>query len=459
MNLAGKRVLVMGLGRFGGGVDTVRYLAACGAHITVTDTAAADRLSGTLEQLRDLRAVTYHLGGHMCEDFLAADVLIVNPAVPSDNPFVLTAQQHGAEITTPMNLFLTQCPCPAIGITGANGKSTTAALTAHILTQAARQRPGAYHKVWLGGNIGHRPLLTALDHIRPDDVMVLELSSFQTEQLARIRRSTHIGLLTNLTPNHLDRHGTFAAYCRAKEQLFIYQTAVSSPPALSFFCRDDAVGRQWHEKYGHQAGRVCRLYSADDVSDILKAGFRLPGRANLANLAGAAAIARAFDVGDDLMAETLKSFEPLPHRLSLVTDDNGIAWYNDSIATTPESAIVALQAFDRPRILICGGYDKGVSFAELARAISERAKAVILLGQTAPKIAAALEAIPAEKVDVVSVDSLAAAVQQARALAEPGDVVLLSPACASYDMFDNFQERGRAFTCLVESSIDRPPFE
>jgi len=240
MELADKKVLVMGLGRFGGGGDAARYAAGAGAHVVVTDKALPEKLADSLEQLRDLPQIEYHLGRHEAEDFATADVVIANPAVPPDSEFLEIARRHGRVVTSQMGLFFQSCPARIIGITGANGKSTTTTVTAHILENArpvgrlshiapsscviedgARHAP--YEKVWLSGNIGDRPLLTILDRIGPGDLVVLEISSFQIEQLAQVRQAPHVSLLTNLTPNHLDRYGTFEAYCAAKEGLFAFQ--------------------------------------------------------------------------------------------------------------------------------------------------------------------------------------------------------------------------------------------
>ena len=471
--LAGKKVLVMGLGRFGGGVDAARFAAGAGAHVLVTDRAGPEQLQESVEQLADLAGVEFRLGVHDPHDFATADVVIANPAVPPDNEFLRIARQNGRTITSPMGLFFEACPAPIVGVTGANGKSTTVSLAAHLLENARSQgtegvgcvsrtirsshgeEDGAwyapYEEVWLSGNIGDKPLLTILDRIGPRDVVVLEISSFQIEQLAWTRRGPHVALLTNLTPNHLDRYGTFEAYCAAKEHLFRYQPVVVGKPAVSLFNAEDEVGRAWFEKYRCEDGRVCRLFSADDVSEEVRAAYPLPGRANLSNLAAARAIARCFGVSDEAICKCLPEFRGLPHRLELVGEANGVRWYNDSKATTPEGAMVALAAFDGPRILIAGGYDKQTAFDALGRQIATGVKVAILIGQTAQKIALAiLDAKTGEAaVDVRLVGSLAEAVDLAERLAAPGDVVLLSPACASYDMFENYQQRGLQFVDLV----------
>jgi len=449
MALAGKKVLVMGLGRFGGGVDAVQYAARAGAQVVVTDKATPEKLSDSIALVSDLPGVVFHLGRHDAEDFAAADVVIANPAVPPDSEFLAIAHRNGRIVTSQIGLFFQSCPAPIIGITGANGKSTTTTLTAHLLERA--QAPASrrtYGKVWLSGNIGDRPLLTILDQISPRDLVVLEISSFQVEQLAQVRQGPSVALLTNLTPNHMDRYGTFEAYCAAKEGLFQFQPLEARTPAVSIFNAEDKIASSWFRKYGGQPGRKCLTFSADDVSVELQAVYALPGRANLSNLAAAMAIARCFGVSDQSVRSCLPDFKALPHRLELAADANGIRWYNDSKATTPEGTMVALSAFECPKILIAGGYDKHTPFDELGRRIASGTKAAILIGQTAGMIADAIRAC-APKEDGAEVQfarSLQEAVELARRLAAPGDVVLLSPACASYDMFENYQQRGRMFT-------------
>ena len=449
----------MGLGRFGGGLDAAQFACRAGAKLTVTDLANAAQLSDSITQLQEFPHIEFHLGAHNASDFEQADIVIVNPAVPPDNEFVQVAGEHNKFVTSQMNIFFELCPATIIGITGANGKSTTAALTAHLLRTASPNSMGhkspvtSHETVRLSGNIGNEPLLTILDEIAPDDLVVLELSSFQIEQLAQIQKAPHVALLTNLTPNHLDRYGTFEAYCAAKENIFTFQETDCTPPAVSIFNAEDKIASEWFDKYSKDQGRVCIRFSADDVGDDIRSQFRLPGRANLSNLAAALAVARHFGVDDESVKTSLPEFKPLPHRLELVAEINGVRWYNDSKATTPEGAITALEAFDEPEIIIAGGYDKHIPFDDLAESIARRAKAAILMGQTAQKIADAISqrnmqcAIRNTQIEVV--DSLAQAVQSAQRIAAPGDVVLLSPACASYDMFDNFEHRGREFTILV----------
>jgi UDP-N-acetylmuramoylalanine--D-glutamate ligase len=450
---AGKNVLVMGLGRFGGGVDAAKFAYNTGGKVTITDLATSEQLSDSVRQLEEFPDIEYHLGSHDPADFKQADVIVVNPAVPPHNEFLKLAQERNKFITSQINIFFELCPAPIIGITGANGKSTTTALTAHLLRGARDDGRGtSYENVWLSGNIGNEPLLTIADQIRSDDLVVLELSSFQIEQLAQIQKGPHVALLTNLTPNHLDRYGTFANYCAAKENIFKFQKLDRTPPAVSVFNAEDKIAAKWFKKYRRDAGRICVKFSVDDVSEEIRDNFPLPGRANLSNLAASLCLARHFGVEDEQIMKSLPEFKALPHRLELVTEINGVKWYNDSKATTPQSAITAIEAFDQPVIIIAGGYDKNIPFDEFGQKIAKKAKAAILLGQTAQKIADAITARPKTKIKIKIVNSLAKAVELAKQLAANGDVVLLSPACASYDMFDNFEHRGKEFCRLVREN-------
>ena len=448
--IVGKSVLVMGLGQFGGGVDSAIFASEAGAKVTITDLADEKTLTESLEQLSK-HNVEYHLGGHHEEDFTKADIVIVNPAVPPDNRFVQIAHNANKTITSQIEIFFQLRACRTVGITGANGKSTTAALTAHLLTAGVGQEGVDFDRVWLSGNIGNRPLLGMLEEMDTLDVVVLELSSFQLEQLWRIEKAPDVSVITNLTPNHLDRHGTFEAYCRAKENIFKFQKGCKDKPSVSIFNADDPITAEWFERYNKKPDRQCLTFKAADVPQALRQVFNLPGGANLSNLAAAIVVARELGVNDERMREAVGTFEALPHRLELVAEINGTRWFNDSIATTPASAIAALEAFEAPKIIIAGGYDKHLPFDELGHKIARKAKAAILIGKTAAKIAEAISAAGQTSVQVEFASSMAEAVDCANRFAQECDVVLLSPACASYDMFTNFQHRGKVFRTLVKA--------
>lgn len=428
-DLAGKAVTVVGLGRFGGGVGVTRWLCAQGAMVTVSDLAAEEELDESVLALDGLD-VTLHLGGHDETDFTSADLLVVNPAVPKDSPFLAAAAQAGVPRTTEINLFLERCRAPVVGVTGSVGKSTTTAMIGEIL--------GRVRCCHVGGNIG-RSLLEELPMIAPDHVVVLELSSFQLEDLPLIGVSPHVAVVTNLAPNHLDRHVTMDAYVTAKKNIFRFQSASD---VLVLNAADVAL-TAWA---GEAPGRV-ELF--DPTADPFE--LAVPGAHNQANAQAAWMAARQFGVDRATAAAALVGFEGLPHRLQFVAERRGVRYYNDSKCTTPGGAIVAMEAFPpRSAVMIMGGYDKHVSFESLGQALANRAKAVIILGQTADQITSEVEKhrqgpLPA----LLRVEDLDSAVVMATQQAAAGDAVLLSPACASYDMFTNYEHRGEAFVELV----------
>lgn len=447
-----KTVLVMGLGSFGGGLDAVRFLHGAGAGLIVTDTATREKLSPTIDELaRDGIQPEYRLGGHIESDFTGpdTDIVLVNPAVRPDNPWLQAARGAGKLITSQMQIFFQLFPGTIVGITGSNGKSTTTALTAHLLSAGLGKQGFGHDRVHLGGNIGHRPLLCSLSELTEKSVAVLELSSFQLEQLACDKLAPHISLITNLTPNHLDAHGTMDAYAAAKENIFIHQPDRPDRPRVSIFNAQDPLTRAWYKKYRREPNRSCRLFSPEDVPASLRERFPLPGRMNLANLAAALRIAEQFTIPADAIADAAASFKGLPDRLEFVAEINGARWYNDTISTTPDSTIAAIEGIAEPKIVIAGGYDKKLPFDAMGRALAEHCKAVVLIGVTARKIAEAVNAAPAVRCEIIFAQDMPDAVRICREKASPGDVVLLSPACASYDMFNNYRHRGRVFKDCV----------
>ncbi len=458
-NLKNKRVTVMGLGRFGGGVGAVRFLAERGARVTVTDLATEQQLEESLAQLDRLPLAALHLGGHQEPDFRDADLVLVNPAVPSDNRFLKIAEQNGVSLTSEMNLFWQLNRAKTVGVTGSNGKSTTAALL-HAILQSAGVRS------WLGGNIG-RSLLPLIDEIRPDDWCVLELSSFQLEDLDRIAASPQVAVVTNFSPNHLDRHGTLAAYRHAKQTILRWQRADD----VTVLNLDDPDVRNWPVggrqygfgrcEYGYglfsNNGRLIARHEQGEYELPLEGWLKLPGAHNLQNAMAAAVAAIAIDVPASAIQRGLESFEPLPHRLQFVADVASRKFYNDSLATTPESATAALNSFAEPVVLLAGGYDKQIDLGGLANAISAGAKAVALMGQTAAKLERLLvDRNSRNKTPQVALHKCLTfdeAFRWAVERSSPGDLVLLSPGCASYDWFSNFAERGERFVELVRGLL------
>jgi UDP-N-acetylmuramoylalanine--D-glutamate ligase len=419
----------MGLGRFGGGIGVTRWLCSQGAKVTVSDKASPADLADSVKALAGLPAAL-HLGGHDEADFLTTDLLIVNPAVPKDTPLLRAAEARKIPRTTEINLFLERCPARLVGITGSVGKSTTTAMVGEILSRRFTTH--------VGGNIG-RSLLDELPRIERDHVVVLELSSFQLEDLPIVGISPQIALVTNLLPNHLDRHGTIEAYGEAKKNLFRFQSS-SDVLILNAAC---PVTSKWKDE---APGRVEFFDPAGQPFELC-----VPGAHNQANAQAAWAVCRQLGVDRATAAAALAGFTGLAHRLQFVAEKRGVRYYNDSKCTTPEGAIVALKAFPpRRTVILVGGYDKHASFDGFGAALAAEAKAVVALGATQSQIVAAAEKHRSGPQPVIErAGDFPSAVAAATRLAAPGDVVLLSPACASWDMFANYEQRGQLFADLV----------
>jgi UDP-N-acetylmuramoylalanine--D-glutamate ligase len=418
----------MGLGHFGGGSAAARWLAAQGALVTVTDQADEHALADSLSRLagRPIRAV--HLGGHREEDFRGADLVVVNPAVRPGNPFVELAARSGARITTEIELFMEACPGRMIGVTGSNGKSTTAAMTAAILRADGR-------RTWLGGNLGGS-LLEDLPEIRSGDWIVLELSSFQLWRLGDNAPVPEVAIVTNCTPNHLDWHPDPAHYAAAKQRILTRQR----PGGLSVMNALDPEVATWKPLV---RGHLLPPLEPDDVPPL-----RVPGSHNRIDAACAGAAARGVGCPAEAIHRGLGAFGGLPQRLERIAVLGGRRFYNDSSATTPESTIQALNALDEPIWLLAGGSDKGADFKPLARAIVARARGAAFFGAVGPRLRASVGELapcfPAESVTVLS-DALNACWRASR----PGGAILLSPGCASRDQFINYRQRGELFMELV----------
>lgn len=459
----GKRVVVMGLGRFGGGIGVARWLCGQGAHVLVTDLSPKEDLAQSVASLADLD-LEYRLGGHDPADLDGCALLVVSPAVDKrKSAFFQTAVDKGIAWTSEMTLFLERCPARIVGITGTAGKSTTTAMVAAIL-EAARQASGWRHgRVWLGGNIG-RSLLADLDAMTPDDVVVLELSSFQLEDTARLGKSPDLALVTNIRENHLDRHGSIQSYAAAKGNIYRFQPR-HGWLALPLADGVDLLPGGWEDKprlyrFGvdRETGRAriaCRNNNRSET-ELIEIPLKVPGLHNVQNAAGALALVRMLGVADIVALPALAEFGGLPHRLEFVREHQGIRYYNDSKATSPEAAMTSLRAFDGPVVILVGGSDKGGSFDDFGACLVQDAKAVVCMGQTGPAIEAALhqaeaqQASPSPRSAVCHrAEDFADAVESARGLAEPGDVVLLSPACASFDWFANYEARGEQFKHIV----------
>ncbi len=442
----GRRVTVMGLGRFGGGVGAARFLVEQGAQVTVTDLRDEAALAPSLEELSGL-PIRYVLGRHEAGDFTGSNLVVVNPAVPRTSPFIGEARRARTPLTTEIGLFVERCPGTICGITGSNGKSTTVSMLGAILDAAGKR-----HLV--GGNIGGS-LLANLPAIGLGDVVVLELSSFQLEWLDELGWSPHIAAVLNVLPNHLDRHRSLENYLEAKGSILRHQRSTG----IAVLVRDDPGARSlanltrgrvvWVGEdltipsITTKAGFIVRLSWRQTVSLVSAADLPLPGRHNLLNAMTAAACALELGITSLEVRKGLDTFRGLPHRLELVGERDDVRFFNDSKATTPEAAAAGVTAFPPGRVIpIFGGSDKGVSFQGLAAAIAGRAPWTALIGVTAPLIA---EAFHAAGVETETFPTLEAAVAACAGRARPGDTVLLSPGCASYDMFNDYRERGEAF--------------
>jgi UDP-N-acetylmuramoylalanine--D-glutamate ligase len=459
-DLRGSRVTLMGLGLFGGGLGAARFLAASGAHLTVTDLRSAGKLASSLAELRDL-PITYHLGGHAVADFTDADLIVAGPGVPRSSEYLHSAARAGIPIASPMNIFLSQCPARIAAVTGSNGKSTTTALLAHMVRQTGR-------KTWLGGNIGVS-LLPSLPNITPGGLVVLELSSFQLQDAQSLCWSPHVAVVTNITPNHLDRHSSMQEYADAKKQIVRHQTPADfavlnahdrvtakwmtqgmGARALVFDAQAD--GAQMRDGISLAAGRLVWRDGASYEMICRSDHVSLPGPHNVQNAMAAACGARCLGAEAENVRAALASFTGLAHRLELVGDVSGVRYYNDSFSTTPESTVAAVQSFHQPLTLIAGGYDKKLDLTPIACAAAEHAEVFITIGQTGPELAqrARQESAFLERsLMVKEAGSLEEAVWQAARLAMPGMAVVFSPGCASYDMFENCEQRGDIFRQLI----------
>ena len=456
-DLRGRRALVLGLAR--SGVAACRFLADAGAEVTAYDRRSAGDLAAAVEELEG-RPIHLALGVERDRARMliaGADLLLTSPSISPRFPTtdawlrdaLLDAEARGAEIISEVGLFLRLVRARVVGVTGTKGKTTTASLLAAMLERAGLP-------VALGGNIG-TPLIERSDELREQDRVVLELSELQ---LPTIDRGVDVAVYTNIAEDHLDRHGSVAAYRAVKARL----AELSVPRGRVVLNHDDPGCRElgaalpteavaW---YGLDRGGPATLAASVDADGwIVVAGDRvlpavdvpLPGRHMLANVVGAALGAHLAGAAGPAIADAVRAFPGVPHRLETVAITGGVRWVNDSQATIPAAAIAALRAFDAPIVLIAGGKDKGLEYDELADVVAERARACVLIGETADR----LEQLIGARLPVRRAGTMDQAVGVAASLAEEGDVVLLAPAAASFDMFADYAARGDAFRAAVVS--------
>lgn len=443
--LYGKHLIILGFARQGKAL--ARFAVEAGATVTITDLRSAETLQSALADLSDLD-IDFILGEHPLTLLNDADMVAISGGVPANAPFVQAARERNIPVTNDSLEFTKRAPTAVIGITGSAGKTTTTALTGVMGQLSGRM-------TWVGGNIG-RPLIADLHKMNPNDMVVQELSSFQLEIW---NQSPHVAAVLNITPNHLDRHKTMAAYTDAKANILRFQTeadiavlAADDPGAIALasevrgrlrtfslrgvvedgaFIRDNAIWlRNGSEKH------VCSL---DDI--------QLRGQHNVLNILAAVTLADSVHVPTEAMAQAIRTFRGVEHRLELVRELNGVRYINDSIATAPERALAALNAFDEPLVLLAGGRDKEMEWDVWTEQVTQRVKQVVLFGDLADMLADRLQA--AGYTDIIRHQNLTEAVASAAHIAQSGDIVLLSPGGTSYDAFTDFAERGELFRQLV----------
>lgn len=456
-NLKGKKIAVVGMGV--SHFDLIRLLIGKGLDVTVCDKRTEEQLlQSYAENYRALSELgaEFSLGEGYTAAFRGADIIFRTPGMNYFTPELVEARKNGRVVTSEMEVFFDLCPCKIYAVTGSDGKTTTTTLISEFLKAEGKT-------VHLGGNIG-KALLPAIESIRPEDAAVVELSSFQ---LISMRQSPDVAVVTNVAPNHLDVHKTMEEYISAKKNLFLHQNAFSRTilnldnditrgfasdvrGELSYFSRTQRV---CNGAYLREDGTLIRVVQGEEQEMIHKDNIKLPGMHNVENYLTAISA-----VSDEVSAETIRKvameFGGVEHRIELVRTLDGVRYYNDSIATSPTRTIAGLKAFDQKLIVIAGGYDKKIPYEPLAPYINERVKVLVLLGATAPKIEKAVTEDPTyhpEELTILHAETLEEAVDKARGVARAGDVVTLSPASASFDLYLNFQQRGKHFKRIVNA--------
>lgn len=429
IQVKGKKVLVMGLGRFGGGVGVARWLAKEGARVTVTDLKTKKELEYSIRQLSISNfqfPIEFTLGKHDSNQIKQADLIVLNPAIKPDSPYLKIANKNRIPWTTEINIFLERCPAKVIGITGTNGKETVVKMVEMVLRKKLESRQT---KIWVGGNIG-KSLLGDLPNIKGSDIVILELSSFQLAWLPIIKYSPNIAVIVNITPDHLDWHKTMAAYFDAKANILRFQE------------KTDVAVLNWGDKHTKRLSKHCRG-TVVKVSSPARIKLKVVGNHNKWNAAIAANVCKLFAISGKESYKIIKEFSGIAHALEYIGTKNGVVYYNDSAATTVEATQAALLSFGKKVILIVGGYDKKLPIDNLVKTIKKQAKQVYTIGQTGRVLHEKLKGL------AVHSGNLERAFKDINNKAKKGDIVLLSPATASYDQFDNLEQRGERFKELV----------
>jgi UDP-N-acetylmuramoylalanine--D-glutamate ligase len=455
-NWKGQKVLILGAARQG--LALARYLSSQGAQVILNDRRQADQLADEREKM-SAYPIQWVLGEHPLSLLDSTDLVCISGGVPLTLPIIQEAVRRGLPLSNDSQIFMEAVPCPVIGITGSAGKTTTTTLLGRMAQQAANPD----QKVWVGGNIG-LPLIDRLDEIDQKDIVILEFSSFQLEQMTR---SPAVAAVLNITPNHLDRHGTLAAYTAAKARILAFQQAGDvavlsreDPGAwalagsvkgrlVSFGFAQPPIGQTGT----YLAEEELRLFDGQSSHVLMqRSDIHLRGEHNLSNVLAAFAIARAAGWELSNLSAAITGFNGVEHRLEYIRTLRGARWYNDSIATAPERTIAAIQSFEEPLVLLLGGRDKDLPWDTLVELIRQRVDHVIVFGEAAGKIASAIGPLRTGQrpCTLTQYDRLEDAVQGAAQIAEQGDVVLLSPGGTSYDAFNDFVERGERYRQWVK---------
>jgi UDP-N-acetylmuramoylalanine--D-glutamate ligase len=448
-NWSGTRVLILGAARQG--LALARWLSVHGARVTLSDMRSEADVRVARESLAEY-PMTWALGGHPLELLDSTDVLCLSGGVPLTLPIVVEAVKRGIPLSNDSQIFMEVVPCKTIGITGSAGKTTTTALAGNMAKMAYGD------KAYVGGNIGD-PLINYVDNMKADDVAILELSSFQLDQMTI---SPNIAAVLNITPNHLDRHGTMESYTAAKRRILEFQTdqdvaILGRDDKGAWRLRDNVRGKLYAFSLHELEEALDGTYLQDDlltVRDrnqhqplIRREKITLRGDHNLRNVLAAFTIGHAAGFPLTAMREAVETFHGVPHRLELVRELRGVRWYNDSIATAPERSMAAIRAFEEPIVLLLGGRDKNLPWEELMQLARERVAHLVLFGEAAEKIEKAAQALGLRENGsrITRVNGLQDAILKAAELAASGDVVLLSPGGTSFDEFNDFAERGERF--------------